>query len=306
MKPPKCFIHTLCSSLHFHGWRSITIIDDEWCAPPPPLLQSRKKRKHEKPKPKNRKEKKKKEAEITKGVWEFCEWKRKNFIYKYINIYILPGSILSAFYHTTRGRIYRERLHFTPLIWKCTKTTFDLQRYGEMVPHSDQGHFVHWRQWKWKRRRFPWQPLQNVERNLWLRGLLGGVLRLEMNEKERERERERKCVCVWESSGLFDWYRENVLRGIGILDLGRPVKSHFQLSLGLLFLVALADLSHLCCVFPLLSDPFDPSSYFLFFFLLNFIVIIIKWKVETTPHRPTRSLLGVSQCHMHLRSFIKF
>ena len=123
---------------------------------------------------------------------------------------------------------------------------------------------------------------------------------------EGERERKCVCVCVWESSGLFDWYRENVLRGIGILDLGRPVKSHFQLSLGLLFLVALADLSHLCCVFPLLSDPFDPSSYFLFFFLLNFIVIIIKWKVETTPHPPPRSLLGVSQCHMHLHSFIKF
>ena len=63
---------------------------------------------------------------------------------------------------------------------------------------------------------------------------------------EGERERKCVCVCVWESSGLFDWYRENVLRGIGILDLGRPVKSHFQLSLGLLFLVALADLSHLC------------------------------------------------------------
>ena len=241
--------------------------------------------------PKIEREKKKKEAEITKGVWEFCEWKRKNFIYKYINIYILPGSILSAFYHTTRGRIYRERLHFTPLIWKCTKTTFDLQRYGEMVPHSDQGHFVHWRQWKWKRRRFPWQPLQNVERNLWLRGLLGGVLRLEMKEKERERERERKCVCVWESSGLFDWYRENVLRGIGILDLGRPVKSHFQLSLGLLFLVALADLSHLCVAPPIW--PFWP--FFLFSFLFSFKFYCHHHQVESGNHPPPPDSLS-SRC----------
>lgn len=80
-------------------------------------------------------------------IYIFFFWKR-NYIY----IYNLPGSILSAFFHTREDSTERERerkesyiavLSLWRLICECTKMASDLQRQRQRIPRGDQGQFGH-------------------------------------------------------------------------------------------------------------------------------------------------------------------